>query len=102
MNDAGEYKCQVENTNPKLEQVISKISKYQCNITLRNTSNCYYLMLIPIRKPNKLVTTIIELNLIGFLYRMTIFYNFLHIWPREKIQKLPERPFQDLHNKQHF
>ena len=31
MNDAGEYKCQVENTNPKLEQVISKIIKCQCN-----------------------------------------------------------------------
>ena len=30
MNDAGEYKCQVENTNPKLEQVISKIIKCQC------------------------------------------------------------------------
>ena len=31
MNDAGEYKCQVENTNPKLEQVISKVIKCQCN-----------------------------------------------------------------------
>ena len=29
MNDAGEYKCQVENTNPKLEQVISKVIKCQ-------------------------------------------------------------------------
>ena len=57
MNDAGEYKCQVENTNPKLEQVISKVIKCQCNkYTIYLIFACYKIskaLLLSIKRPKR-------------------------------------------------